>query len=438
MTAPPTCTSARPRAWGALRRHLGRPALLVFAANMLRAGCAFGVGLVVARLLGPAEFGLFTTFTVVTIWAHNLIGEGFDPGVVRLYARQHGADAVRASAVLGSALVMRALLVVPMLALFWGGAAWWFAPEVAEVVRIGAFTAVAASFATLALAVLQARERFVAYALLTPFVNLLRLVCVPLLLLAGMLQLAPLIWTQALAFVLAAAIGMSLLGADLRRMRFDRQTLRELFGFGKWTALANLCFLLQAYLAVPVLAHLKGAAAAGLYAAAATLLLVIDQLTVALLTVKLPATSRIDSTAGLRRFVRGLAPRLLAVGLGLCLLFPLADLIVGAVYGPAYRDSAAVLRALLPGFIATLLSHPLYLVLYALDRPHGYAATGVIALGAWCALAAWLVPQYGVLGAAWATTGSRLLQAGLIVALVFLAIRHRAPALAPADLPPAV
>lgn len=410
------------------------PAMRVFAANMLKAGCGFLVGLLVARLLGPAEFGLFTTFTVATIWAHNLIGEGFDPGVVRHYARHH-ADAPRAAAVLGSALVMRALLVVPMVSLFWTAGTWWLAPEVADVARAGAVTAIAASFATLSLAVLQAQERFTAYALITPLGNALRLACMPLLWLAGALALWPLVWTQALCFLVTAAIGMSLLRTDLRRIRFDARVLRELFSFGKWSALANLSFLLQAYLAVPVLTHLKGAAAAGIYAAAATLLMIIDQFTVALLTVKLPSTSRIDTLPGLRSYVRLLLPRLLAVSIGLLLLIPLAGPVVALVFGPDYADSAAVMRALLPGFIATLMSHPLYLVLYALDRPHGYAVSGVVALAVWCPLAAWLVPAHGVLGAAWATSAARLLQAVWIVAMVAHAIRHRGGPVAAAGLP---
>lgn len=426
-----TATS-RQAAW----QRVASPAVLVFCANMLRAGCAFLVGLLVARLLGPTAFGLFTAFTVAMIWAHNLIGEGFDPGVVRLYAQRHAADGGRASQVLGSALLMRAGLVTPMLVLFWVGSAWWLTPEVAEVARAGALAAVAASVATLSLSVLQAREQFTAYALLMPFGNVLRLLCVPVLWMVGALTLWPLIWTQALCLVLAAALGMSLLHADLRRLRFDADTLRELFAFGKWTALANLCFVLQAYLAVPVLTHVEGAAAAGIYAAAATLLLVIDQFTVALLTVKLPATSRIDTRAGLRGYVELLLPRLFALGSGLLLLIPLADLLIGAFYGADYAGSAQVLRALLPGFIATLVSHPLYLVLYALNRPRAYAGSGVLALGVWCALAAWLVPEHGVLGAAWATTGSRILQAVIIIGMVLHAVRHRAPLPPAADTPP--
>lgn len=404
-----------------------RPSLTLFAANMTRAGLGFLLGLLVARSLGPAEFGLFTTFIVVTIWAHNLIGEGFDPGVVRFYARSRAQDSAGAPAVLGSAIAIRALLVLPMLWICWGAAAWSTDAQMSAVLRLASATALAASFCTLALAVLQARERFVAYALLTPLVNALRIAVVPLLWILGAFTLASLMWTHALFFALVAVIGLALLRDDLRGLRFDIVALRELFRFSKWTALANLSFLLQAHLAIPVLAHVKGAAEAGLYSAAATLLLFIDQLTVSLLTVKLPFTSRFETPAELRRFVRALAPRLLAVALGLCLLVPLSGPIVAMVFGAAYVDSAAVMRVLLPGFIATLVSHPLYLVLYSLDRPHWYAATGAVALASWCGLAFWLVPAHGVLGAAWATTGSRVLQAALIVALVFHAMRRGHP-----------
>jgi O-antigen/teichoic acid export membrane protein len=408
------------------RRERLNPALLVFAANMLRAAAAFAVGLLVARLLGPAEFGLFTTFTAVTIWAHNLVGEGFDAGVVRLYARAHRDSPVQAAAVLASALTMRTLLIGPMLVLFFGAAAWWLPADIGGVVRAGAITACVASLSTLSMSVLQARENFTAYALLTPLGNLMRLLALPLLWALAWLTLWPLIWTQTLGFALTATLGLLLLRDDLRRARVDWPMLRTLFAFGKWSALATLCFVLLAYLAVPVLAKVHGAAQAGHYAAAATLLMVVDQFTVALLTAKLPATSRIDNLDGLRAYARGLAPRLLALGGGLLLLVPLSDWLVQTVYGPSYASSAAVMRALLPGFIATLLSHPLYLVLYALDRPQGYAASGVAALLAWCGLAAWWVPAHAELGAAWATTGARVLQALLILGLVHAALRRRA------------
>jgi len=410
--------------WRTLCVQARHPAMLVFAANMTRSGLAFLLGLVVARGLGPADFGLFTTFIVATILAHNLIGEGFDPGVVRFYAKCRDSDPARAPMILGSAIAMRGLLVIPMLLIVLG-IAHWLAPALREVLQLAALTAMAASFATLSLAVLQARERFVAYALLTPLVNLLRLLSVPMLWLAGVFTLWSLMWTHALFFALAAVIGMRLLREDLQQARFESTAVRQLFRFGKWTALANLSFLLQVNLAVPVLTQAKGAAQAGLYSAAATLLLFIDQFTVALLTVNLPSTSRIETLAELRAYVKRLAPRLVTVSLALCLLVPLSDPVVALVFGPAYAGSAEVMRVLLPGFIATLLSHPLYLVLYSFDRPHWYTASGLIALAMWCALAWWLVPAHGLVGAAWATTGSRVLQALMIFVMVRYTIAHR-------------
>ncbi|MCP5229423.1 oligosaccharide flippase family protein [Accumulibacter sp.] len=412
------------RAWNVVRVQLRQPAMLVFAANMMRSALAFLVTLVVARGLGPAEFGLFTTFVVVTTLAHNLIGEGFDPSVVRLYARKRHDDPTRLPQVLGSAIGMRALLVLPMLLLILLGGR-WLAPALGDVLQLASLTAVAASFATLSLAVLQARERFVAYALLMPLTNALRLLFLPVLALAGALTLAPLMWTHALSFALAGVLGLWLLRNELRRARLDLATIRELFRFGKWTALANLSFVLQINLAVPVLTLVKGAAQAGLYSAAATLLLVVDQFTAALLTVNLPSTSRIQTATELRAFAKRLAPRLLSVGLALSLLVPLSGQIIALAFGPAYAESATVMRVLLPGFIATLLSHPLYLVLYTSNRPHWYTGSGVVALAAWCALAWWLIPPYGVVGAAWATTISRVLQALLISTMVLHTLVRR-------------
>lgn len=404
--------------------RLRSPALLVFGANMTRSGFAFLLGLVVARLLGPNDFGVLATFIAATIWAHNLVGEGFDPGVVRMYARLDGQDARQAGRILGSALVLRLILLLPMCGLFWGLSALASEPAISQAMLLAALTAAAASLATLSLAILQASERFVSYALLTPLVNALRLASLPVLWAIGLLTVDALMWTHALFFAVGAAVGLLLLRKPLQHCSADRATFGELVTFSRWTALASLCFLLQSYLALPALTQWSGLAQAGFYSAAATLVMFIDQLTVALLTTRLPSTSRIRSTRELRDYVGALAPKLLMTGLVLALMWPAAELLVALAYGEAYADAAPVMRWLLPGFIATLCSHPLYLVLYALDRPADYAATGVASLLLWCVLALWLIPDHGAVGAAMAGSAARIAQALLIALLVWRAIRH--------------
>lgn len=418
MSAHPQLSPALPLR---LARRLLSPGLLVFGANMAKSGLAFVLGLVVARLLGPADYGVLATFIAATIWAHNLVGEGFDPGVVRQYARQRD-DADAAGRVLGAALLLRLLLVLPMFAVFWGLSMLSSEPAVAHAMRIAAFTAAAATLATLSLAILQASERFVAYALLAPLVNLLRVASLPVLWLAGLLTLDVLMWTHALFFALGAAVGMWLLRRPLSAVRADRDAIRALLSFSRWTALASLCFLLQTYLALPALAEWADLPAAGLYSAAVTLLMFIDQLTVALLTTRLPTTSRIASHAELRAWVRGILPKLGTGALLLGLLWPLSDMLVHVAYGERYADAAPVVRALLPGFIATLCSHPLYLVLYALERPAAYAMSGLLSLALWCVLAAVLIPAQGAEGAAWAASLARIAQAVSIVFFVWRAV----------------
>lgn len=412
-------------AWQAVARRLARPSILIFGANMLRAGCGFLVTLLAARLLGPSEFGHFATFLTLTIFAYALVGEGFDPGVVRLYSKAREAGPAAQATVLGSALVLRLVLAVPMLVMFLGAAAWWLDPQMAAIARFAAPAALGASCAMLALAVVQAGERFRVYVCLAPLANLLRVAAMPLLWLAGAVTLPALMWVHALAFAIVAVAGVWVSREQWLKARHDGATMRGLLRFGIWSSLANACFLVVTYLPVPLLNHVKGPAQGGLYSVAATLLMFIDQYTAALLTARLAATSRLESAADLRRFAAGIAPRLLMLAAGLCLLFPAATLIVSSVFGDAYAGAGEVMRALLPGFIATLVSHPLYLVLYAMDRPHAYAASGVAALIAFGLLSAWLLPEYGMIGIAWATSGARALQALIIIGLVLHGVRHR-------------
>jgi O-antigen/teichoic acid export membrane protein len=400
--------------------------MLVFFANLVRAGCASIVTLLAARWLGPAEFGHFSTFLALTIFAYALVGEGFDPSVVRLYAKLPGTDVEGKRRVLGSALALRGLLALPMLLLFWGAAAWWLAPVMADISRLASLAALGASVAMLGLAVLQAGERFYAYAALAPVANLLRLLAMPVLWVFGALTLSTLMWSYVLAFAVAVGLAFWLLREEWRQVRFDAAMLWELLRFGAWSSLANACFMLMAYVPVPVLTQVRGAAEGGLYSAAVTLLLLIDQYTASLLTAKLVRTSRIDTLAGLKQFMRHLGLRLSAMGALLCLLFPLSSGIVNGIFGEAYAGASPVMQALLPGFIATLVSHPLYLVLYAMNKPQSYAISGVVALATFAVFAVWLLPGHGMLGMAWATSVARAFQAIMIVGMVVFALRRGA------------
>lgn len=409
-----------------LLRHLG-PAAIVYGGNMARAGLGLIMTLLVARLLGPEQFGLFSLFIVVMVLCHNLAGEGLDAGVVRFYSLYLHTDPERANGVLGAALTLRIVAATALALAIWVGAEWiaasWLrAPATVWIIRLGALSAVVAALCSLALALLQARERFLAYAMLTAMTNLLRIVSVPVLLLASQFTLGTVMGSHALFFFLAAMTGMALLLQPLSSARFDVRSLSELLRFSGWTWIASLCFLIQGYLSVPLLKRYDDATAAGLFSAALTLLLVVDQLTASMIATWAPRLARITDRAELRdRLHQGL-PRMLRLALPLSIGMLIAGPLIGLIYGPAYQPAASAFRILLPGFLATLLTQPLSLAFHALGRPKLSAATGVCALVTWVACASALIPSQGLAGAAWAVTIARLVQASMIVALLATAV----------------
>lgn len=404
---------------------------MIYGANMARAGLGFLMSVLVARFLGPEQFGVFALFITVMVLAHNLLGEGLDPGVVRYYASYVEHRPARANRVLQASLALRMGLAAPVVGLGWGAAPWiarnvFGDDTLALPLRLGLSGALTASLCTFTLAGLRARERFGVYAALAPLVNALRVAAVPLLLAMGLFTLPWVMGTQVALFLVGAAAGFWMLRDALADFRVDWPLMKELLHFSKWTALANLCFVLLSQLNVPVLNGLSGAREAGLFAAGATLLMVVDQITVAILTVRAPAVGRLADRAGYIGYIRQALPTAMFVALPLCLLVLVAQPLIQLVYGPDYEGSVTVVQILLAGFLATLISHPLYLVFYAMNRPERYAATALAALGMW-SVAAWaLIPTNGALGASVAVCSARLLQAALIGVLLWFSLRSNA------------
>lgn len=408
-------------------KTLSQQTALVFAGKMTSASLGFAMSLVVARWMGPAEFGLFSLFIVVLIFGNDLLGDGLNPGVVRYYAMHKQTDRVRASEVLTNALVLRLLLGIPVVLLggWYGGqiAEWLFHDEAyALPIVLGFIGSLGAALWSFDLAAWQAREEFTTYAVMVGLVNLMRVLSIPLLLLFGHLSLGTVMGAHVVFFYFCTAIGLWLLRAQLLTFRINWALLRELFRFSKWPAIASLCFLLQVNLGVPVLNYFITSREAGLYAAGSSLLQAVDFLTISLLTTLLPKVSQLTGLEACRSYVRRSFPVYAALAACLVPILFFARPIVLMLFGPAYEGTIPVFQILFLGALGTLVTHPLYLVLYTMNRPHLYTVTGIVALIGWVVVGFWMIPNQGAIGAAWTTLFARLLQSVLILAVLWRAL----------------
>ncbi len=403
---------------------LSQQAALVFAGKMTGACLGFVMSLLVARWMGPEEFGLFSLFIVILIFGNDLLGDGLSPGVVRFYAMYRRADPSKAAEVLTNALALRILLGIPVVVVGVTVGAQcaervFHSQSYVVPVVLGLVGSFGAALWSFNLSVWQAREEFGTYGVMVPLINILRVLSLPVLSLGGYLTLGGVMGSHVVVYFLCALSGMWALRGHLAQVRIDGVLLRELFRFSKWPAMASLCFLLQVNLGVPVLSYFADAREAGLYGAGSSLLMGVDFLTLSLLTALLPKVSRLSGIEQCRSYVQRSFPAyaLIAVVL-LPLLFFARPLVLG-LFGSAYEGTVDVFQVLFVGTLGTLVTHPLYLVLYTMNRPHLHTLSGIVGLVAWVLTAVWLIPQFGAVGAAWTTLCSRLVQSLMIVGILW-------------------
>lgn len=405
---------------------LSRQTAFVFSGKMVSAGLSFFISLLVARWLGPEEFGLFSLFIVILILGNDVLGEGFNPGVVRYYAMYRDSHPTKASAVLSNAFILRVALGIPVVligaALAVGADGLFHDPRYVWPVILGLIGSCGAALSSFTLSAWQARQEFSTYSLMAPLVNVLRIVSLAGLALVGAVAIEPIIGLHVVFYYLCAAFGLWLLWPHLASLRLNRELLKELVRFGKWPAMASLCFVLQLNLAVPILTYTASAAEAGLYAAGSSLLLIVDLLTGSLQTTLLPKLSGLTEVSQWRSYVRRFVPLFLGIALCLSPFLFVARYVVLGLFGPSYEGTVPVVQILFMGAIAVLVTYPLYLVLYAMNRPHLFTLIQGLALSGWILTGLWLIPSYGAIGAAWTTLLARLLSSIAIVAMVIYAL----------------
>jgi len=95
-----------------------------------------------------------------------------------------------------------------------------------------------------------------------------------------------------------------------------------------------------------------------------------------------------------------------------------APLIIPLIFGEAYQDSSAVVRAILPGIWISLVFKVLNSDLAGRGQPYAALWVYTIALIINICLNLWLIPRYGAVGSAWASSASYFFGA-LIFAVMY-------------------
>jgi len=381
------------------------------------------VGLLTAafltRQLGPELYGIFTVAATIVLWVASTTTQLFSRTTVKFLAEAQDWRAVGsalARAQLFVSLGATALLVAaaPVLA------SWLKSPELTAYLRLLALQVPLLALARVHRSMLMGRRAFGRVTLLTAVYGLSRLVLVFLLVGLGLSLNGAILATIGASFAQFIVARVYVRPTILSRAAFP---IRPLAGYALPLFLYAIGRDLFGRVDLMVVKALGGTpAAAGFYSAAQNLTVPFGLFTASFSSPLLATLSRmlqhgqIDPAHSIIRQ---------AARLVLCFL-PFAGVAAGAtpeiialVFGRAFSPAAPLLALLVFGSIANVMISVTTGVLTAAGRPGWtFALTGPLAPLALLAHLA-LVPRFGPIGAAAATTALAWLGAGLTTLAVY-------------------
>jgi O-antigen/teichoic acid export membrane protein len=212
-------------------------------------------------------------------------------------------------------------------------------------------------------------------------------------------------WVVALWTLSAALPLVVLIPATRPRLRdYDRALVRRALGMGARYHIGSTSLFLLLRADILILNALTSTVVVGLYAVAVSLVeltrVTADSIAQVLLSQQMDGDS--ESAAALTVRVTRLNA-LLALG-SVGLMCATAPLLIPLVYGPAFSGSVGPLLALAPGLIALATTRMISGFLLRLQRPLLRSGTALIALALNVGLNVVLIPRYGIIGCAIASS----------------------------------
>lgn len=190
----------------------------------------------------------------------------------------------------------------------------------------------------------------------------------------------------------------------LRQGRWDRSLFHPLFHFGSWTAVSAVATQFQSYLERFLIGAFFNIAAVGYYSAPSEMIARLAIIPSALASALFPEFSAQEKTS--RRVLVPAMARSIKYLL-LCLVpivafgFVFADRILLAWLGPEFANAAtSSARVLILCFLLNAIGYIPFTAIHACGKPNWKAKLDLVELPVFALLCFWLVPAYGLLGAA--------------------------------------
>lgn len=400
-----------------------RKSILSIADQAVVSGTNFAITIILSRLCGKPEVGLYYLALQVFFFARGLQDQLIASPYLVYGSRKQGAEARRyAGSTLAHEIVLLAAVSLSLaLAASYGG----LSPELGDLLWLLAGAA--------PLMLIREFIRQFSFAELKVTQALALDFGVAVLQIAALACAASLgVLTASLTYVLVA-IGCGIAAAVwlvLRRGTFATEATAiwpdwvHNWRFGRWALASQLLGQTMPLILPWIVAGTHGEASAATYGVSATLIGFANMYILGLSNFICPRAAQAYASGGSRELV-GVLQQACLMHLSALVPFAIAMLVAGQmlmafVYGPDFADAGFIMAVLAAGAIANALGIVAGNGLWAMELPSANFRADVCAMLTWIVTTALLVPLYGPIGAAWAatigTTVGAIVRGGVLIA----------------------
>jgi O-antigen/teichoic acid export membrane protein len=408
--------------------HLFASGGIVFVGMVLHLGLGFLARLVIARLLGPTDYGGVTVGIALLTTASALVVVGTDTGIGRYLPRYD--DPSRRRGVLVSAyqvVVPLSVVVGAAVALLAGPIAEYVFhdPSLTQIIRIFGLTIPFGGFVRLTVGSVrgmkQALPRVYIQNITLPLVRF-TLVAVVVLLGFGAVGVS---WAYAAAYGTATALSVYYLVQHTSLLSETEATgmHRELLTFSVPLMITATMNVLFQNIDIFVLGNSFQRETVAVYGAIFPLATLLTTLLVGFSFVFMPTISELQSNGEHKRMYRTyrvVCKWIFLMSLPIFLVFvTYPELVIKYTFGPKYAEGSLALAILAVGFFSHAVAGPSGDTLTALGHPRLVMYTNVLVTGVNLVLNLLLVPRYSLVGAAVASAIGFILMNGLYLTQLY-------------------
>lgn len=380
--------------------------------------------ILVARMLGPREYGIFSFVTVTVALLASIANAGTDTGITKFVAENWESNKPRALRFMNAGLILK--IVGFSIVLIGGLLLTNFVSqfilqkgELSDPFRWALVGVGGSMLFSFGCAALQSLQKFWAWSIVNVFGNSFRLIVFFLLVMAGFSPISAaislFIFSPFLALLVSFAYLPNFLSASAKRVEFV-----ELFHFNKWVAATTVIVAISTRLDSLYSTRFLPFEQVGYYSVAISLVGFISQIVLALGTVAAPKFATFNSKRDAWRYFRKLELFVLGLSLvGIPTGILISRFVVPLVYGEQYISSIAPLNVLIVSYSIFLLSMPIHtMILYFYGNSRFFFWLSLFHIACIAPLAWFLISQFGIMGAAYSVTIGMLID--FVIPLIYV------------------